>query len=74
MTYKGKIGICACYNTPNFGSMLQSFATQQIIEEMGFDCEFIVYKKKKTIGFIIKQLPRLFNRNLIYEKKGLFFI
>ena len=63
-----KIGICACYNTMNYGSMLQSFATQKTVESLGYDCEFIVYKKKKTIGFILKQIPRLLNKSLIYEK------
>lgn len=63
-----KVGICACYNTFNYGSMLQSFATQKTIENLGYECEFIVYQKKKSIKYIIKQFPRLFNKYLIYEK------
>ena len=42
-----RVGICACYDTLNYGSMLQSFATQHVINNLGFDSEFIVYKKKK---------------------------
>lgn len=63
-----KIGICACYDTRNYGSMLQSFATQVKIEQLGYECEYIVYRKKKTVGFILKQIPRLLNRNLLYDK------
>lgn len=65
----GKVGICACYNTLNYGSMLQSFATEYIINELGYDCEFIRYRKKLTIIFVLKQIPRCFNLNLIYDKK-----
>ena len=65
---KGRVGICACYDTLNYGSMLQSFATQYAIDSFGYDSEFIIYKKKKTPAFIIKQLPRLLNRNLMSDK------
>lgn len=63
-----KIGICACYDTLNYGSMLQAFATQVSIEKFGWESEFIVYKKKKTVRFVIKQIPRLFNKNLMFDK------
>lgn len=63
-----KIGICACYNTLNYGSMLQAFATQKIIEEFGYDSEFIIYRKKKTFSFLMKQIPRLLNYNLMSDK------
>lgn len=62
------IGICACYDTKNYGSMLQAFATQIFLEEMGYESEFIVYKKKKNLVFLLKQIPRLFNRNLLNDK------
>lgn len=65
---KKKVGICACYDTLNYGSMLQSFATQVAIDSMGYSSEYIVYKKKKTPAFIIKQLPRFLNSNLIFDK------
>ena len=64
-----KIGICACYSNQNYGSMLQSYATQKAFEAEGFDCEMIRYRKKKTIVFILKQLPRIFNRITISDKK-----
>lgn len=63
-----KIGICACYNTLNYGSMLQAFATQVVIDELGYESEFLVYKKSKNLSFIMKQVPRLLNRNLLADK------
>ena len=38
-----KIGICACYDNYNYGSMLQAFATQKMITQLGYENEFIVY-------------------------------
>lgn len=63
-----KVGICACYDSRNYGSMLQAFATQIAIENLGIESEYIVYKKKKNFLFMIKQIPRLFNRNLMFDK------
>ncbi|MHC1724381.1 MAG: polysaccharide pyruvyl transferase family protein [Aminipila sp.] len=56
-----KIGICAAYNTKNYGSMLQALATQIKVGELGYDYEIIQYKKKMTPLFVLKSLPRLFN-------------
>ncbi len=64
-----KVGICAVYNKHNYGSMLQSLATQKAFELCGFDCEMIRYKKKKNIAFYIKQFPRIFNRILMNDKR-----
>ena len=64
-----KIGICACYTNHNYGSMLQSYATQKAFEAEGFDCEMIRYRKKKSLVFILKQIPRIFNRITISDKK-----
>lgn len=63
-----KIGICACYDTKNYGSMLQAFATQIAIDKLGFESEYIVYKKKKTLAFLLKQIPRFLNANLMHDK------
>lgn len=63
-----QVGICACYSTLNYGSMLQSFATQEAINKLGYTAEFIRYKKKKSPAFIIKQIPRLLNGNLMFDK------
>lgn len=63
-----KIGICACYDSRNYGSMLQAFATQVVIENLGYESEYIVYRKKKDFIFILNQIPRLFNKNLMFDK------
>lgn len=54
-----KIGLCACYNTKNFGSMLQTLATEKELEELGFDYEIIRYSRKLTPALIIRSLSRI---------------
>ena len=60
-----KIGICTCYDNHNYGSMLQAYATYVKFVELGYDCEFLCYRKKlntiqkiKWLGF---DLQRYFN-------------
>ena len=55
-----KLGLCVRYDCNNYGSMLQILATQKVIEKYGWDYEIIRYDKK-TIGFVIKNVTRLFN-------------
>lgn len=64
----GKIGICACYDNYNYGSMLQAFATQKAISKLGYENEFIVYRKKKNLQFILKSIPRALNGYFIGAK------
>lgn len=54
-----KIGVCACYNTRNYGSMLQTLATCNKLEELGYEQEIIRYSRKKTIGFMLRSLSRV---------------
>lgn len=74
-----KIGLCVVIYNNNFGSMLQSYATMKYLEKMEIDYEVIRYKKKYTPLFIIKSIPRIFNRitwsdkKLIIQKKILMF-
>lgn len=53
------IGICACYDSRNYGSMLQTFATLQQIENMGFNYEIINYTKKLTFDLLIRSIGRI---------------
>lgn len=55
-----KLGLCVRYDCNNYGSMLQILATQKVIKDMGWEYEHIRYNKK-TIGFMIKNVTRLFN-------------
>lgn len=68
MEKEKQVGICACYATKNYGSMLQAFATQAAIEKLGFRTEFIRYKKKQTFLSCLRQIPRLLNSNLMFDK------
>lgn len=39
-----KVGLITIYNVPNYGSVLQAFATQTILETLGHECTIINYK------------------------------
>lgn len=39
-----KIGLVTIYQVPNYGSVLQAFATQYLLEHMGVECCIINYK------------------------------
>ena len=39
-----KIGLITIYHVPNYGSVLQTYATQVLLEKMGLECEIINYK------------------------------
>ncbi|MFR3113362.1 MAG: polysaccharide pyruvyl transferase family protein [Gallintestinimicrobium sp.] len=54
-----KIGVCACYNTKNYGSMLQTLATGKILQNLGYDYEFIRYSRKPTLGLILRSIDRI---------------
>ena len=40
-----KVGILSCYNHKNYGSVLQSYATQRIVDKLGYDAVTIAYTK-----------------------------
>lgn len=56
---KGKIGLCICYDTHNYGSQLQSFATCKIVEQKGYNFEIINYSRKLTFGLLMRSLSRI---------------
>ena len=41
---KKRIGLITIYHVPNFGSVLQTYATQILLEKQGLDCHIINYK------------------------------
>lgn len=65
---KGLIGACLEIKNNNYGSMLQSFATQKILDEYGINYELLSYKKKYNLPFILKSIPRLLNKVIWQEK------
>lgn len=46
-----KIGLVTIYSVPNFGSVLQAFATQTLLENMGFECKIIDYDRNNLWYF-----------------------
>lgn len=50
-----KIGLTTIYSVPNYGSVLQTYATQEILKKLGSDCYIINYKYPNqwhySIGF-----------------------
>lgn len=65
---KGIIGVCLELKNNNYGSMLQSYATQVVLTEYGVKFELISYKKDYTPLFVIKSLPRFFNKYVLQDK------
>lgn len=69
---KGCMGVCIELKNDNYGSMLQSFATQQMLRDYHMKYELIQYKKKYTPIFTIKSLPRALNYVMWHEIKAMF--
>ena len=66
-----RIGIVSCYNHPNYGSMLQAFATQEVIKKIGY--EPITYKLDDLMNYsvhskILYYIRRLTNISILREK------
>ena len=38
-----KVGIITMHKVMNYGSILQAYATQEIVRNLGYDCELIDY-------------------------------
>lgn len=59
----------------NYGAVLQGYALQKIVTELGYDCKIIRYKgygKKRKFGWIkdiIKKILRIDNKNLLLKKQ-----
>lgn len=49
-----KLGLVTIYNVPNFGSVLQAYATQYILEQLGHECRIIQYKYPNERQRIVK--------------------
>ena len=65
-----KIGLCLAYKGVNYGMLLQAFATQRIVEKMGYETEIIDYKR---VGYkhirMTPWLPVYFVTELIKQQK-----
>ena len=63
-----KISIITRHAVPNYGSLLQSYATQKIFEKIGFDVEFINYvrydeRATELVDTLVK--GKKWNKNII---------
>lgn len=43
MNNKRKVGLLIAYKNPNYGTMLQAYATQYVVDSLGFETEIIDY-------------------------------
>lgn len=56
-----RVGLCTCYVTRNYGSMLQALASELAIRQLGHDVEMVRYIKDYTLLQKAKQVPRVLN-------------
>lgn len=63
-----KIAVVVCPNIRNFGSVLQSYATQKAVTELGYDNEYINYVQTKSTMY--KYFIQLFIPSIMAERKS----
>ena len=69
-----KIGICTLYFANNFGAILQAFALQDVLKEMGHEVEFIrvrdiqVNMKEQNVDLFKMSRENINLRNEVYDK------
>ncbi len=47
----GKVGIITMHRVKNYGSALQAYATQYVVEKLGYECEIIDYQYPNVYQF-----------------------
>lgn len=80
-----KIGLITIYHVPNYGSVLQTYATQKVLEQLGHECVIIQYnyrndafykklgyKRNKFKEWKLKKIPFLKSAKLEKFKKKYF--
>lgn len=65
-----KIGLVTIYHVPNYGSVLQAYATQMLLKSLGYDCEIIQYKYPNRWHFD-NGFPKPNNLKIFLHKFGL---
>lgn len=71
-----KIGIVSCYFKDNYGSMLQAYATQKILDNMGLDNETLNIKENIDFAKGKKEYykSQIFNYTFIKSKLGMIWL
>ena len=74
-----KVGLCLAHTGTNYGQLLQAYATQQVIERMGFETEIIKYYSGHNKGIALspasiyvalKQMYTLVRKRVEARKKN----
>ena len=70
---KKKVAIVSCYFKHNYGSMLQAYATQKILDNMGLENETINIDENKDFSNGKKKyyMSQVFNFSFIKSKLGM---
>ena len=69
-----KIGICTLYFANNYGAILQAFALQEVLNEMGHEVEFIRVRdiqanmKEQNVDLFKMSRENINLRNEVYDK------
>lgn len=67
-----RVGLITIYTEPNYGSALQAYATQMLINSMGYECKIIKYKYPNEWnheqGYPRSNFMRTFLKNLGLKK------
>ena len=50
-----RLGLITIYNVPNFGSVLQAYATQYVLEQLGHECRIIKYRYPNERQRVVKK-------------------
>ena len=58
---KKKIEVITLHRIVNYGSVLQAYATQYVLENMGYDVEFLDYYPERM--HLLGMLKRIKNKN-----------
>ena len=73
-----KVEIITLHNVKNYGSVLQTYVTQQVLKELGYDSEVIDYYREDLIEKNILQnrlnSSSIFSKNIITRMIGRIFI
>lgn len=69
-----KVGLVLAFKGTNYGALLQAYATQYIVESLGFDTEIIDYKRTNkyenvyvSLGYVMHYLRTKCNRGKIQK-------
>lgn len=65
---KNKIGLCVAFKGTNYGMLLQAFATQQIVEKMGFRTEILDYSPRFAQKTVVSPAACLWRLRTLSKK------